>query len=45
MTIVYMEENTLASLRGWDGQKSVVHTDSLDGNESFEVTTQEYSQD
>ncbi|KAH9222638.1 hypothetical protein DL95DRAFT_505701, partial [Leptodontidium sp. 2 PMI_412] len=33
---MYMEENTLASLRGWDGQKSVVHTDSLDGNESFE---------
>lgn len=35
-----MEERTLASLRAWDGQKSVVHTDSLDGNETFEVTLQ-----
>ena len=35
---VYMEERTLASLRAWDGQKSVVHTDSLDGNETFEVS-------
>ncbi|KAK0102995.1 hypothetical protein ONS96_005608 [Cadophora gregata f. sp. sojae] len=33
---MYMEERTLASLRAWDGHKSVVHTDSLDGNESFE---------
>ncbi|KAH7383643.1 hypothetical protein BKA64DRAFT_760510 [Cadophora sp. MPI-SDFR-AT-0126] len=33
---MYMEERTLASLRAWDGQKSAVHTDSLDGNESFE---------
>lgn len=33
-----MEYETLESLREWDGQSNLVHTDSLDGNESFEVT-------
>ncbi|KAL2067253.1 hypothetical protein VTL71DRAFT_1677 [Oculimacula yallundae] len=32
----YMEDDTLMSLREWDGFNSSVHTDSLDGNESFE---------
>ncbi|CZT48204.1 uncharacterized protein RSE6_08870 [Rhynchosporium secalis] len=32
----FMEEDTLESLREWDGHGCPVHTDSLDGNESFE---------
>ncbi|PBP22045.1 hypothetical protein BUE80_DR007040 [Diplocarpon rosae] len=32
----YMENSSLASLRKWDGKKSIIHQDALDGNESFQ---------
>ncbi|KAI6708363.1 hypothetical protein JHW43_009103 [Diplocarpon mali] len=33
---MYMENSSLASLRNWDGKKSIIHQDALDGNESFQ---------